>query len=494
MISSDNMLKQQSKVAVMTQIRPMLMLLLLSLGLMLLLITVQVALVNTLLIFVFITVVGVYLCRFTAIRLADKRLNVLGTFWLIKVGMTLFLLYAGWIPQLDPSSVNWGYDPQRYYFDSYDLIQNGWNPLAANNYQGIIFYYGSIFYLFGHNPVIPALINAFVTLLGTLYLIRLAYELQSRRTMRDWTIAYLLLIPEFLWYDVMTSRETLAATLVIVSILTFGRFFASPITVSLVRTLLIGLVSIIFLLLVRTSIAIPVVLSIFAFAIFLRGSRQMSFTIKFFIFVFAFSLLAFGSQLQQLFGGSDVGAADLISIVESRSSTEVIEGATGSNATWSQNSVGMLLLPHSVFQSILFTFPRAILYLVSPLPAFTVPIADLINGSWSAWQKLFVIQSSVLYILALPYSMAGFLLAYKQRKQYPGPLVFHISFWITLLAIAAGNVLIHERYRLMMTLLLFASAWLGYTSCTKKQVKRFAVSWYGLLVLFGSFYMIYKLT
>jgi hypothetical protein len=45
-------------------------------------------------------------------------------------------------------------------------------------------------------------------------------------------------------------------------------------------------------------------------------------------------------------------------------------------------------------------------------PAFTVPIADLINGSWSAWQKLFVIQSSVLYILALPYSMARFSLAY----------------------------------------------------------------------------------
>ena len=348
--------------------------------------------------------------------------------------------------------------------------------------------------MFGHNPVIPALINAFVTLLCTLFLIRVAYELKAQRTTRDWSLAYMLLIPEFLWYDVMTSRETLAATLVIVSILTFGRYFASPIKVSLVRTLLIGMVSLIILLLVRTSIALPVVLSIFIFSIFFRSTRQMSLLIKLVIVAFALSLLAFGSQLQQLFGGSDAGAADVIGIVQSRSSAEVIDGATGSNAAWSQNSVGMLLLPQSVFQSILFTFPRALLYLVSPLPNFRVPIADLLAGSWNAWQSLFVIQSSILYILALPYSLAGFSLAYKQRKQYPGPLVFHISFWITLLAIAAGNVLIHERYRLMMTLLLFASAWFGYTTCSKNQIKRYAVIWYGLLASCGLFYIVYKLT
>jgi len=44
----------------------------------------------------------------------------------------------------------------------------------------------------------------------------------------------------------------------------------------------------------------------------------------------------------------------------------------------------------------------------------------------------------------------------------------------------------------MMTLLLFACAWLGYTSCARRQVIRFAYPWFGLLALAAAFYLLYK--
>ena len=181
--------------------------------------------VNTLLIFVSLTGSGVWLCHRTKEVLADPNLKILGTFWLVKVGMTLFLLYAGWIPYFrSAASPAWGCDPQRYFQNAAELIGNGWTSVGNNNYQGILYYYAGIFYLFGYNPVIPALINAYVTLLGTLFLIRCAYSFAPERTPKDWLLAGLLLIPEVLWYDVMTSRETLMAVLIIVATLSVGRY------------------------------------------------------------------------------------------------------------------------------------------------------------------------------------------------------------------------------------------------------------------------------
>jgi len=466
----------------------LLFLLILGAGPVLLLLTVQVALINTLLIFVFITLVGFWLCRATAIRLGDMKLRILGTLWLIKVGLTLFLLYSGWIPDLSQGlSASGAYDPQRYYYDAYTLIEDGWNPVVGSNYQGIIFYYGAIFYLFGHNPVIPALINVFVTLLGTLFLIRASYEFRGLRGSRNWTIAYVLLIPEILWYDVMTSRETLAAVLILVPSLSMGRYLVGTSKVTLLRTLLVSGVCIIFLLAVRTTMVLPVLISITFIGLLLHSRRQFGITAKVLLVAFLTGLVLLGPLVQYLIGGVNV---DYVASLQSvQSSTGVI----ASGHEWSENSIGLLLAPNSIIESILFLLPRTLLYLIAPLPNIGVSITDLLAGSWGAWQNLLTVATSCIIIFALPYALSGFSFAIRQRKQYPAPLILHITFWVTLLSIAGGNIIIHERYRIMMTLLLFTSAWLGYTSCTRKQINRYAVAWYALLVCVTIFYMIYKI-
>jgi hypothetical protein len=262
--------------------------------------------------------------------------------------------------------------------------------------------------------------------------------------------------------------------------------------VSLKKTLLVGGFSFIALLPVRTSMALPVVASILLITIFLNTSvtsRRKGPGFKLMIGVVGLSLLSLGYLLQSFAGGDAKEALNFAYIMQNVSS---LESNVANTLEWSENSIGLLLAPHNEFQFFLFILPRTVLYLVAPLPNITFSLTDLLAGSWGSWHTLFTIPGSVLNILALPYALAGLIFAYHERKQNPAPLAIHISFWITLLAIAGGNIIIHERYRLMMTLLFFTSAWFGYTSCTRRQIRQCAVAWYGMLVCSTMFYILYK--
>ncbi len=461
---------------------------LLGVGVLVLVITVKVALANTLLIFVTFTGLGLWLCHRTRFDLADPKLKILSTFWLFKVLITLFLLYVGWIPQLDPSSASWGYDPQRFYIDSWDLIENGWNPLAGANYQGIIFYYGAIFYLFGHNPVIPALINAFVTLLGTLFLIRFVYSFVPERTTKDWTIASLLMVPEVLWYDVMTARETLMSVLIIFGVLSIARYLVDIKNVGLGRTLLVSGMSLFVILAVRTSMAIPVVASIGIMVFFLRSKRKMGAFTKVMMLGLAIAGMSMGPLIQNLAGGSDV---DYFAALVSAHS---FESNVASNAavSWSENSIGLLLKPNNAMQALLYLPLRMVLYLAAPLPNIAISVSELIEGSWGAWQNLMTIPTSAMMLLGFPLALASAEHAWRFRRYQSAPFALHITLWVTFIAVAGGNIIIHERYRVMFTLLLFTCMWLGYTHCTHSEVKRWAIPWYILLIVSAVFYTSYK--
>lgn len=459
---------------------------LLGVGVLLLGVTVSVELLNTQLIFITLTGMGLWLCHRTRVDLGDPKLKILSTFWLLKVIITLFLLYVGWIPQLDPSSVSWGYDPQRFYIDAWDLIENGWNPLAGSNYQGIVFYYGAIFYLFGHNPVIPALINAFVTLLSTLFLIRCVYSFVPDRTAKDWTIAGLLLVPEVLWYDVMTSRETLMAAMIIFAILSVGRYLFGVKNISLANTLLLAGTALFGILAVRTSMAFPVIGSIGVMVMLLRSKRKMGSLGKALLFVFAIAGMSAGPFIQNLAGGTDVNYLSSLENLQSTGNSFL------DNQEWSENSIGLLLYPHNIWQTFLFLPPRMVLYLAAPLPNVAVSVTELIDGSWNAWQNLMTILTSVMMLLGLPFALAGAAQAWRLRHNQPAPLALHVTFWITFMAVAGGNIIIHERYRVMSTLLLFACMWFGYTRCSRREVKRWVLRWFILLAAGAVFYIGYK--
>lgn len=466
-----------------------LLFLLLGVGSALIFATIQQATFSTVFVFGFVAVVGLALCRNTQVRLNDPSLKVLGYFWLIKLCATLFLLYAGWMSQLDPSSVLWGYDPQRYYIQAKELLDNHWSTdFLSLNYVGILYYYGAIFYVLGHNPVIPALINAFVTLMASLYLVKTGYEIKGQIGPRDWTLAFALLLPELLWYDVMTARETLMAALLLFSVLTTGRYLARTAPLSLFKVLVIVGLSVLAIAAVRTSMVLPVFASIVLMILLVKPQRGSWVVQRTILAVAAAVILIVLPGIGSYLGGSEFDVGNVIQHVISAKGNVALIVDIG----WSDNSIGKLLMPEGWLQSILFLPPRMVLYLVAPLPNIWVSVSDLLAGSWVAWQKLFTLLSSVINVLAIPYVLASFAQSIKKRKENAAPLVFHISYWVTFVAIAGGNLIIHERYRVMATLLLWGCAWLGASTCTKHLIGRTSLLWYGLLALGALFYLSYK--
>ena len=464
---------------------------LLAFGLILIATTPDVAMVRTMTIFLIVIGVGLTACQRTRVSLRDDRLKILSTFWLLKLFITLVLLYAGWIPYLDPAtSPVWGYDPQRYYVDAKGLIDNNWVPVAGLNYLGIIYYYGLIFYIFGHNPVIPALINSLITLLGTLYLIDSAYKFKNRDSTKNWTISYLLLIPEILWYDVMTSRETIVGVLILAATLTVGRYKFNINDNKLFIRSIIVFSSLLLIQAIRSTMLIPTILAILLIIFVKLPSRNINWTKIILLLVFGVPFLIFGSTLFNIYSGAN-SLNYIDSIGTSFSAKNNIASFEGIN--WSENSIGKLLMPNNILQAIIYLPIRMFIYLIAPLPKIGFSISGLLSGSWLDWQSLMVVPSSLLNIIAIPYAMAGFSYAWHARHRDPAVLVLHYSFWLTFVTVAGGNIIIHERYRVMMSLLLFSCAWLGYTSCSQKFLLKYIKIRYTVLFSGTIFLIVFKL-
>lgn len=446
----------------------------------LILATITEAAFNTTILLACESAIGLILCRKTEVRLQDPRLRVLGYFWLFKVALTLVLVCGAWMPQLDPASSTWGYDPQRFYYLAKELLDNNWRVnLLSLNYVGVLYYYGAIYRVFGYNPAIPALVNAFVTLVASLYLIETAYLFKVERQRRDWTIAFVLLLPEVLWFDVLTSRETLVGALLIFAMLSVGRELTLSAKWFRARTVLLSSISVLALAVIRTSMVLPVIVT-FALMVFLANpSGKPRLWVKIALLGGAAVLLVLTIVIT---GYSSASRFDPVATFVGQLSTSG-NIAESTAMQWSQNSVGMLLFPNNLWQAIVFVPPRMVLYLVAPLPNTVVSLGNLLAGNWSDWQRLFSLLSSYLNVLMVPLALASLVHSVKTRRSSAGALVLNIAFWTTFVAIVAGNFIIQERYRVMAAPMLFACAWLGARTSPRQLIMTSFVLWFGLLVI-----------
>ena len=396
------------------------------------------------------------------------------------------------MPDLDyNSSTSWGYDPQRYYHYSSELISNDWVPNFGLNYMGIVYYYSAIFAVIGRNPLIPSLINILVTLLGVLFLIRTLYAFNPNRSINDWRVAYLLLIPEVLWYDVMTSRETLMATLILFVSLIIGRKIVAYKDTGIINSWLIAFALSIAILAVRATMIIPLLFGALLMFLILtkksRGSISRRFIILITLLFAVFFTVIAAPMILDFLGTSTFNfASQFISLMSAN------ENIASNIDGWSDRSIGLLLMPEGPLQALFFLPFRMILYLAAPLPQISVTASGLISGHYSAWQNLMTLPTSLLMMLLFPFVLAGTSLAWRIRRQIPEALIIPITFWVNFSAVAGGNLIIHERYRLMFTLLFFACVWIGYTRCNSASIKRWAMLWFSSICSLFTFYSVYK--
>jgi hypothetical protein len=195
----------------------------------------------------------------------------------------------------------------------------------------------------------------------------------------------------------------------------------------------------------------------------------------------------FGGDIQKITGG-----IQSFNFVEAIEYVLVFESNIAAQNQWSDNSIGLLIAPNNGWQAVLYLPPRMLLYLAAPLPNVAVSVTELISGNWSEWQNLMSMATSAIMLTGLPFVLAGSAQALRFRQIQPAPLVLHITFWIAFIAVAGGNIIIHERYRVMFTLLLFACMWFGYTRCSRHEVNRWALLWFMILIAAATFYLGYK--
>jgi hypothetical protein len=210
-----------------------------------------------------VALLGLYVCRRIRLAMDDAGLDCLGTLWLIKIALTLALLYAGWIPELhDQNSTAWGYDPQRYYVQAYEFAMDGWSPeLLAINYLGVLYYYGALFVTFGHNPVVPAVLNAFLTLIATLFLIHSSQDVVPGKVQGRWVLGLAMLLPEVLWFDALTSREGPLAALIVMTLIAWGRLVLRTTSISAAALIAMTVLGMIAITGIRTSMLPPLLLA-----------------------------------------------------------------------------------------------------------------------------------------------------------------------------------------------------------------------------------------
>lgn len=435
-----------------------------------------------------VATVGLEICKRVRGQLNDTRLGALGYLWVAKLGLTLVLLYAGWVPQLDPAtSPVWGYDPQRYFAYAQEIVDNDWaSDTIGLNYFGIVYYYAAMVFVFGHDPVVPALINAFVTLLAACYLIVTGYEVNPNRdSPHRWTLCLVLLLPDMLWFDVMTSRESLSAALLLLALLTAGRYFGQTSRVSLLQFLPFTIIAIIAMGAVRTSLLLPTFLTM-ASMVFLIQPRGQEHSVRSILFA-AFTIVLLPMVLA-LLSAFDFDLDDAVRNIILPSENI----ALSDDVEWTTDSIGRMLIPDGAFQAVLFTPPRLLLYLVAPLPNLNISLDNLLGGSWEAWQYLCLLLTAIANVLMMPYALSSLRVSIRTRMENSAPLILHLSYWITLIALAGGNLVIHERYRVMTSMMLFAIAWLGYTAGNRRALVRASLLWYGLLALAAALYLSVK--
>jgi hypothetical protein len=71
-------------------------------------------------------------------------------------------------------------------------------------------------------------------------------------------------------------------------------------------------------------------------------------------------------------------------------------------------------------------------------------------------------------------------------------LTFHIPYWSLMLSIAAGNQILHERYRVITTIFFWGCVWLGITTSPNSLIKKVAIAWFIFIGFSGIGFFIYK--
>ena len=436
----------------------------------------------------FSSIMGIVAINKVSRNLNIPRLSALGWLYILKISLVLFFVFQFWMPFVN-QHVNYGFDPQRYYVESIQLLNNGFNPIAicsecdieSLRNVGVRYYYAVQMFALGANPIGPAMVNTFVSLMAALLVTTVFSHITSQKRHIPLLLGLLIIIPETVWFDSITGREAIVTASLVFIILGMSSFILGFMQQGMSRWWLTSVPFAIFaLVLVRpvmllaaiATIALISILVAFSMKRFLRASLLLAVLGTFAVGVPTLTT-AIGSSMNELTFtyGTYLGS--------------VTSGATTTSQLWTSSSIGRLFVPTNIFESILFIPVRIVAHLLAPLPN--------INIFWATplyIQHLVAVVSATIYLGFMPKVFASAYYAIRY-VQYRGLLLMLLPLSVILLAVSWGQPFIHERYRIMVIPFLVSSALLPVPKGSVTTIICFL--WYGLMLMGSMLYVGYKL-
>lgn len=435
---------------------------------------------------------GTWQCRRLTPEFGSSFSKQLEFAWLIKILLSLALVRVGWLHEIDRIDtivkLHFSYDPIRYFFDANAFIDNNWRHTTGSNSTGILYYYGFIFFIFGNSPFTAAIFNNLVTLLVVLFAIRALTEFRQTKINGSFFLILLIASPDSIWFDSITSREGICASLILLIIFSARSLIYSKLNISkTIQITVIALTSMSLLLLIRSTTILPILVLIFLTVFFLKLPHKIS---KFKKLCVVFLLLGALFARPLIVTHTSSFTSGWLATLETLTSFN--KNIAANSSQWTEKSIGRILAPNNGYEAIVLSFPRMFVYLVAPLPNVPISTQSIAENRYSLWQNLCATLTAIIFIVIFPLSIAGLIQSIMRRKNESSDLFIHLGFWLMWLSIAGGNIIIQERYRLMMTPLLIITAWLGWISCSSNLIKRCTYAWFLLLILGVVFFYLYK--
>lgn len=358
--------------------------------------------------------------------------------------ISLLILHFYWTPELPTT----GFDPARYYNYAASLVK-GQLLAEGLNYFGVVYFYYFLFSLLGLDPLIPLYLNVLLVLYACLMLANLLYRTGVPYKMS----ALLLLIPEIMYYNVMSSREILCMVFGVYVIINLFKIYTKEISyLRLIPTLII-LALMIF---IRPPYGICTILVIGIYMMFATHRKRK--TIVYIVVLLVVAVVCIGAA-GAIGDNGNIGSV-LSSTIENRVTGE---NEMNDDFTYGKSSIAAKLIPHNPIEFVVFGVIRTMAYVIVPPSVILNPINSLnvitdVRG-YTEWTTLLM----MIYIIRVYKTVKN------NFKHSEVIRLIAISFFVFFLLVGMFNInLIQQRYRVVYDMFYFSLA-LIYMSRYKQK-------------------------
>ena len=365
--------------------------------------------------------------------------------------ISLLILHFYWTPV---ELVSAGFDSARYYNYAATMTRGG-VVLDGLNYWGVVFFYYVLFTVFGLDPLVPLFLNVLLVLYAILLLAKFLCRVGVPYKMS----ALLLLIPEIMYYNDMSSREILCMVFGVIVILNFYKVYNKE---SSVFTMILSVFILMLMIVIRPPYGIGVILVMALYMLF--SARKKGKVIFYGLILVAVAVVGVGLAGNIGDTGSDVGQS-LSSTIEDRVGGD---NTMGDDFIYSQNSMAAKLIPHNPVEFVVYGIIRTFAYVIitpgditDPINSFNI-ITD--KTGYIEWTTLFM-------MLLIPGVYKTIRNSFKVSSEIK---LLVIAFLVFFFLVGVFNTnLIQQRYRLVYDLFYFSLA-IIYLTERKRSKKKYS--------------------